>query len=147
MYDQTWSLIYKTIILAILSAVCSMFQNQVALRRARFTDFKTNHWVSFAWKNICSLIYFSWKKFQDRPYNMMLVMFPTWVFLWHRYFAVNAELLLTHQQSSLHSSYTNREVSVLSFVQIWHEFVCSAPLKCNEIIVASAKMLQTPTNL
>ena len=43
--------IQKEINLVIISAFCSMLQNQAALKRAKFANFKTNHKISYTWEN------------------------------------------------------------------------------------------------
>ena len=35
----------------IISASCSMFQNQASLTRAKFANFKTSHEISYTWNN------------------------------------------------------------------------------------------------
>ena len=53
---------------AMISAFCSMLQNQAAVKRVNFTDFKANHEISYAWKNnsILDLLSKKKKKFENQ---------------------------------------------------------------------------------
>ena len=50
-YDETRRLIYHEIALEIISTLCSILQNQAALKRAKFSRLKTNKKVSYVRKN------------------------------------------------------------------------------------------------
>ena len=41
----------KEINLVVISALCSMRQSLVSLKRATFANFKTSHEISYIWKN------------------------------------------------------------------------------------------------
>ena len=50
-----------------------MLQNQAALKRGSFANFKTNHNISYAWKNNLVLVVLAKKIFENWTYNEILM--------------------------------------------------------------------------